>query len=522
MTDKFYVYTITSVESGEVFYVGKGSGYRWKQSLKRIEELSGSTCEVFIENVDSSELALQRETKLIRSLSPVHNKRVSWRKLKAGSSLTKLSVTVPFELDLVSITKTTAGFNYELVQIGDNLFKLLITKSGEGFKTAEFNLSTKRDGILRITTNGTGVTEPSKASAVEHKLVYEYIIAALSSVQNSLNTLGYEFTLDNTKAEYGEVRFGFESNPIYGTEKVLDYFTGICGRVEHSKSRALGVARNLGFQYKSFYSKNSNVPCGITFSKMSGTTNVYHLTMYRKDLEIKDRAERKKATPFELGSLEMVKDRLRVEGHVLPQTFYRGRCKPFRDIFLGVGGGEGKPQKYWSSVQFLTDSEATVEKLKRCMAEMAYQLGIHLIFSAWSLDFVRGKIEGLVEKDAEKEIFDKWCAHEDTSTKNFESRTMKEAARKFAAKVEKLMGFNPCFVPATTFLWIQKGLYMSQLTEKEHTELIELETSRKTGSAKYAQIIDSAIDRAKDCRKSLREIRKGFLEFGEEPIGVVA
>lgn len=312
------------------------------------------------------------------------------------------------------------------------------------------------------------------------------------------------------------------SGVLEDTEKVLDYFTGICGRVEHSKSRALGVARNLGFQYKSFYSKNSNVPCGITFSKMSGTTNVYHLTMYRKDLEIKDRAERKKATPFELGSLEMVKDRLRVEGHVLPQTFYRGRCKPFRDIFLGVGGGEGKPQKYWSSVQFLTDSEATVEKLKRCMAEMAYQLGIHLIFSAWSLDFVRGKIEGLVEKDAEREIFDKWCSHEDISTRMFDKQYMKVTVRKFAAKVEKLMGFNPCFVPATTFLWIQKGLYMSQLTEKEHTELIELETSRKTGSAKYAQIIDSAIDRAKDCRKSLREIRKGFLEFGEEPIGVVA
>lgn len=43
MTDKFYVYTITSVESGEVLYVGKGSGFRWKTSLKRIEELNNET-----------------------------------------------------------------------------------------------------------------------------------------------------------------------------------------------------------------------------------------------------------------------------------------------------------------------------------------------------------------------------------------------------------------------------------------------------------------------------------------------
>lgn len=43
MGNKFYVYTITSVESGEVMYVGKGSGYRWKQSLKRMEELNNET-----------------------------------------------------------------------------------------------------------------------------------------------------------------------------------------------------------------------------------------------------------------------------------------------------------------------------------------------------------------------------------------------------------------------------------------------------------------------------------------------
>lgn len=35
---KFYVYTITASESGEVLYVGKGSGFRWKNSLKRTEE----------------------------------------------------------------------------------------------------------------------------------------------------------------------------------------------------------------------------------------------------------------------------------------------------------------------------------------------------------------------------------------------------------------------------------------------------------------------------------------------------
>lgn len=144
---EFYVYTITSMDSGEVLYVGKGSGYRWKTSLKRIEELSHTSCEIFLEDVESNDLALQRETKLIRSLSPVHNKRVSWRKIKTGSNLAKLSITVPFEFDLVSITKTHAGFNYELVQVGDNLFKLLVTKSGEGFETAEFNLSTKRSEV---------------------------------------------------------------------------------------------------------------------------------------------------------------------------------------------------------------------------------------------------------------------------------------------------------------------------------------------------------------------------------------
>ena len=35
---EFYVYTITSIDSGEVLYIGKGSGFRWKQSLKRIED----------------------------------------------------------------------------------------------------------------------------------------------------------------------------------------------------------------------------------------------------------------------------------------------------------------------------------------------------------------------------------------------------------------------------------------------------------------------------------------------------
>lgn len=44
---KFYVYTITSMDSGEVLYVGKGSGFRWKTSLKRIEELSGSSMSEF-------------------------------------------------------------------------------------------------------------------------------------------------------------------------------------------------------------------------------------------------------------------------------------------------------------------------------------------------------------------------------------------------------------------------------------------------------------------------------------------
>lgn len=40
---KFYVYTITSFDTGEVLYVGKGSGYRWKTSLKRIEALNNET-----------------------------------------------------------------------------------------------------------------------------------------------------------------------------------------------------------------------------------------------------------------------------------------------------------------------------------------------------------------------------------------------------------------------------------------------------------------------------------------------
>lgn len=515
---EFYVYTITSMDSGEVLYVGKGRGFRWKQSLKRIETISSTQCEVFIENVSSNELALKKETKLIQSLSPTYNKRVSWRKIKTGSSLTKLSVTVPFEFDLVSTTKTHAGFNYELVQIGDNLFKLLITKSGEGFETAEFSLSTKRDGILRITTNGTGVTEPSKTSSIEHKLVYDYVIAALSSVQNLLNILGYDFTVYVTKAEYNEVRFGFESNPVYGTCKVLDYFTGICGRVERAKTKALGVANCLNFKFKDYVSKTTGLPCGVTFNKQAGTYNIFSLSLYRKDLEVMDRDAEGRAGELEKDSMGLVKNRMRVESHIFPPMFYRGRAKKFKQIFLGVdlermSKKEEDMQKYFGSVRFLEDSQATVETLKQCIAEISYQLGLHLIFAAESPKEVYSRMtEGASEE--ELELARIW-----KSGKEITPEVVGMPKNKFydlVNSIEERVGFLPTKVPVSTFNWIRSSLMYSMLTEKEHDLMCALDNTL-LGSSEYGksgkimlELKKKAADRATASLESMRVAAKSF------------
>lgn len=520
MGNKFYVYTITSRDSGEVLYVGKGSGLRWKTSLKRIEELSCTQCEVFIEEADSNELALQKETKLIQSLIPKYNKNVSWRKIKTGSSLAKLSITIPFEVDLVSITKTHAGFNYELVQVGDSLFKLLITKSGEGFETAEFSLSTKRSGVLRITASGTGVTEPSKASIIEHRLVYAYVLAAFSSVQNSLNTLGYDFTLDVTQAEWSDLKFGFDYKGIFNTDLILRYFTGICGRVERSSEKALGVAQEIGFIFKDFVSTDGT-PCGIRMEKMSGNFNTFTLAMYRKDLEVKDREKRgqKVSKQEKEVNLEELASVLRVEGQIYPKTFYRGKCARFRKIMLGEGGGKGKQQDYWHSVKFLEDSATDVEKLRQCLGEMSSQLGLHLIFSAWPYKSVESAVLSLAVTPRQVDAAEKWIEDNESklTTKGLSGRAQIDIAE-FANRVYEELGIDMYSISLMTFGWIRNALLYSQLTTQECKQLALLDPTSEEDHVTRKALVNKAAKRAVLCRKQLLGLRDGFWMLAEGSI----
>ncbi len=201
------------MDSGEVLYVGKGSGYRWKQSLKRIEELSGSQCEVFIENVDSNDLALQKETKLIKALAPLYNKRVSWRKIKDSEQIVKrISFKIKFNQNLVPGKRVYAGFMHELIQIGEKLFKLLVTKYGDGLATAEFSLYLAKNSYLSVTTNATGVVEPSTEPYTSRKNILEYFNAANLSLKNSFILLGYKSV--DQKIEWTNIKFGFSTTSI--------------------------------------------------------------------------------------------------------------------------------------------------------------------------------------------------------------------------------------------------------------------------------------------------------------------
>lgn len=471
MGNKFYVYTITSVESGEVMYIGKGSGFRWKHSLKRIETISNTQCEVFIENVDSNDLALQRETKLIRSLSPVHNKRVSWRKLKAGSILAKLSTTIPFEADLVSTTKTHAGFNYELVQVGDNLFKLLVTKSGEGFETAEFNLSTKRSGVLRITTSGNGVTEPSKASAVEHRLVYDYVVAALSSVHNSLNTLGYDFTVDVTQAEWSEVRFGFDYN-VDDALSISRYFRGICGSRIAANENFISVATELNFEFADLQASP-----GLKLTKLTGTKSV-----------------------FNVGIKPSCRESLRVELSVKPDTITRGNYKQFRKIFCTYCRVNRSLDRNISVLAGLITIDAA-----KLLDESIKQLGLHLIFAAVRQSVVKDKVISLASNSVQKEIAEKWISGE-LELKSIKDKQKRRVILSFYRKVENNLRFNPGIVSFATFAFIRHSLRSSMVTKAELVELAGLEDSGEN-DARIIEIRRVAGERAQLALTSMRQVK---------------
>lgn len=468
---EFYVYTITSVDSGEVLYIGKGSGFRWKQSLKRIETISNTQCEVFIENVDSNDLALQKETKLILSLSPVHNKRVSWRKIKTGSTLAKLSITVLFEFDLVSITKTHAGFNYELVQVGDDLFKLLVTKSGEGFETAEFNLSTKRSGVLRITTSGTGVTEPSKASSVEHKLVYDYVVAALISVQNSLNTFGYDFTLDVTKAEWSEVRFGFDYN-VDDALSISRYFRGICGSRIAANENFISVATELNFEFADLQASP-----GLKLTKLTGTKSV-----------------------FNVGIKPSCRESLRVELSVKPDTITRGNYKQFRKIFCTYCRVNRSLDRNISVLAGLITIDAA-----KLLDESIKQLGLHLIFAAVKPSIVEEKVISLANTDVQKDIAEKWISGE-LDLRKLEDKQKRRIVLSFYRKVEENLRFNPGIVSFATFAFIRYSLRSSMITKTELVELAMLEDSGKD-NARIIEIRKLAGERAQLALTSMRQVK---------------
>lgn len=492
---EFYVYTITSVESGEVLYVGKGSGFRWKRSLKRIEEFSATQCEVFLEDVGSNELALQKETKLIQALSPKYNKRVSWRKLKESEhTIKRISFKLKFNHNLVPRKKVHAGFIHELLQIGEKIFKLVITKSGDGFATAEFSLYIAKNSYLSVTTNATGILEPSVETCTRHKNISKYFRAASLSLQNSFLVLGYEDV--GHKLEWTNLKFRF-STSIIDTSGILEYFTGICGRVERAKGLALGVSNSLDFKFKEH---KSNTELGIKFYKQVNETNLFSIAFYTKN---EDRTK------------------LQIEVSLSTPVFYRGKARRFKEIFLGENlEKQGKNaaldiQKYFGSVEFLQDSEADTDTLRLCMKEMADQLGLPIIFGARHPVEVRRTVEEMDASEEERRILDSWLENKIPVAEEGMSKA------KFYRLVNGLterLGFRVLDVPFDAFLWIRMSLLQSMFTKEEHRELnlLSLTQGKK---ARIYELRSEASARANDTISSMKLTAKSLAVLGGENYG---
>jgi hypothetical protein len=518
MTDKFYVYTITSVESGEVLYVGKGSGYRWKTSLKRIEELRGSTCEVFIENVDSNDLALQKETKLIKSLAPLYNKRVSWRKIKEGTSgITKIAFKFPFVQQLVESRKVDGGFLYELVPIGIKLFKLMVTKVVDGAYTASFTLSTKRQNQLYVTTNATGVIEPSVQVSEDHRIIFDYFNIAYENVIKCLSILevSTEIDIDLVKWAYLKYETDFSINSSVDIAMVLDYFACVCQssrRVNSgvSRSKLISVGEILNFTFDPYTNGEENIS-GVRFVKYATDKahKLYSLSMYRKDAQLKNAAEF--GAKINKDVIKRVEKRLRIEGQLYPDAFLRFKksveLKKLMDVSGNVDpkGGEA----YFKSSKFLKHSDAGINELKQCLSMMADNLYLHLLFNAWSDVYVVKRLNALAGEDSfllnMVSLWEKGAEIQPTRIYRSNPKLM-EKVRKFNLRIKEDLGIDIREVPISVFTWIRKAIYESRFSEAEALEMAKLDMSGRN-DARLKELRSVGITRSKELATNLRGVQ---------------
>lgn len=351
--------------------------------------------------------------------------------------------------------------------------------------------------------------EGDLATGAAHSVKFPFLELASKMAEGPCR----KFIIDNQdKICWSRLDCSTYTKGIFNTEIILKYFTGICGRVEMSSTKALGVAQEIGFIFKSFHSTGGS-PCGIRMEKMSGNFNTFTLSMYRKDLEIKDREKRgqkisEKEKEIDLGALASV---LRIEGQIYPKTFYRGKCSRFRKIMLGDGGGKGKTQDYWHSVKFLEDSETNVEKLRQCLGEMSSQLGLHLIFSAWPYKSVESAVLALAETPRQIDAAERWIEDNESrlSTKGLSGRAQIDIAE-FAQRVHEELGIDLYSVSLMTFGWIRNALLYSQLTTEEAKKLALLDPDSEEDHGIRKALVSRASKRAVLCRKQLLGLRDGF------------
>lgn len=518
MENKFYVYTITSVESGEVLYVGKGSGYRWKTSLKRIEDLSGNPCEVFLEDVDSNELALQKETKLIQSLAPKYNKNVSWQKIKEGTSgITKIAFKFPFTQQLVETRKIAGGFLYELVQIGIKLFKLMVTKVVDGAYTASFTLSTKRQNQLYVTTNATGVIEPSEHVSEDRKIIFDYFNIAYENVIKCLSVLEVSTQININLVNWAYLKYetDFSINSSVDIAMVLDYFACVCQssrRVNSgvSRSKLISVGEILNFTFDPYTNGEENIS-GVRFVKYATDKShkLYSLSLYRKDAQLKSAAEF--GAKIDKNVIKKVENRLRIEGQLYPDAFLRFKksveLKKLMDVSGNVDpkGGEA----YFKSSKFLKHSDAGINELKQCLSMMADNLYLHLLFNAWSDIYVVRRLKEIAGEDAFLlTMIGHWENGVDIQpTRVYRSNPkLMEKVRKFNLRVKEDLGIDMREVPISVFTWIRKAIYESRFSEAEALEMAKLDMSGRN-DLRLKELRSVGIARSKELASNLRGVQ---------------
>lgn len=304
-------------------------------------------------------------------------------------------------------------------------------------------------------------------------------------------------------------------------EAILDFLTGICGRVERAKSVALGVAESLGFKFKDYVSKSTGKPCGITFYKQVNETNIYSISIYRKDLEVMDRDSEGKAGELEKDSIRLVENRLRIEGHIFPPVFYRGKARKFKEIFLGENlEKQGKNaavdiQKYFGSVEFLQDSEADTDTLRQCLKEMADQIGLPIIFGARHPVEVRRSVGEMEATEEERRILDLWL---DNKVPEPDEGMSKAKFYRLVNGLTDRLGFRLLDVPFDAFLWIRMSLLQSMFTREEHRELnlLSLIPGKKN---RIYELRSEASARADATLSSLKLTAKSLAVLGGENYG---